>query len=873
MQETYTFSTVQAVPKLTQISRASIGTTAAATRDFTYDSNGYLATAEDWNGNTTEYTNNTKGLPTSVVEADGTAIARTTGFTYHSTLHVPTQIVTSGLTIDFTYDTPGNMLTRTFTDTTSGSVPYSTNGQTRVWTYTWSNYLLATITGPRTDVTATTTFAYDSAGALTDITNPLSQVTQITSSSGGGLPLTVVDPNSVTTTLAYDTRLRLNTSTLATAGGNRVTTYDYDDAGNLTVLTMPSNGGAGNNFMSYTYDNAHRMTTVTMAHPFSQTSNYTLNAFGKPTAIALKDSGGTTRKSTSATYDALGRVLTRTGGAGQVTTYAYDSNGNATSIQDGLSQTTSHTYDALNRLTQITDRASGVTTMTYDAHDRPLTITAPNGAVTTNIYDGFGDAIKITSPDSGATVFYYDKAGNLTQKIDALSITANYTYDQLDRRLTASYPANTSENVTYTYDQSGHGKGIGRLTSMSDPAGTHSISYDERGNRTTETRTHGAVNLTKSYAYDQAGRMRQITYPSGAIVTYNLNALGRVSSVAFKQNSGATSQNIATSVTYRPFGPYSSFTFGNGATHTRTFDQDYRITKVKDTGTANIHELTYTFDNNDNATAIVDAVTSANNQTLGYDDLDRMTSASGGYGSLSYGYDANGNRTSAGGTSYTYTTNTNRLTAIGSQAITTNSNGSITQFAAVTPNPAVNLTYYNNGRLATVSNGGTQVLSYLYDGFGKRLAKQGAALHYYEYAPTGELLEVTDNTGAAIVDYIHLYGRPIATYEPASGNLAFLHTDRIGTVQRATDSTQTLKWSGDYEPFGYTPTSIGLIVQDLRLPGQEYEIETGHHYNGFRDYLPALGRYLESDPIGLAGGINTYAYVENNPAKYIDREG
>ena len=63
------------------------------------------------------------------------------------------------------------------------------------------------------------------------------------------------------------------------------------------------------------------------------------------------------------------------------------------------------------------------------------------------------------------------------------------------------------------------------------------------------------------------------------------------------------------------------------------------------------------------------------------------------------------------------------------------------------------------------------------------------------------------------------------------------------------------------------------VTNNLRLPGQYFDAETYLHYNYFRDYDPSLGRYVESDPIGLRGGLNTYSYVMNNPLKNIDING
>jgi RHS repeat-associated protein len=841
-QLVYTFTTLQGVPKVTEINRQATSTTSAATETFTYDSNGYTASVTDWNGNQTTYVNDVHGQPTTINEAVGTPQARTTTITYLSNYHLPSEIVTPGLTTNFAYDSSGDLLARTLTDTTSSTVPYSTSGQARTWTYTWSNFLLASAQNPRTDVQEVAKFTYDASGALTAVTNALGQATKITQHLPGGLPQTIVDPNGVTTTLTYDPRLRLLTSTMTTTTGPLKTAYSYDPVGNLLSVTLPDGSALSN-----TYDAAHRLTGT--ADLFKNGIAYTLDALGNRTQTKVSNSSSVVQRQHSGTFDALGRLLDDIGGVGQTTAYAYDGNGNALSVTDPLQRVTQQSFDALNRIAMITDPAKGNTAIAYDPHNRPITVTDPNGNTTAYIYDGFGDVIQEASPARGTTVYRYDLDGNLAQKVDARGAVANYTYDALDRVITTTYPADVPENVAYIYDQSSGGFGIGRLTSLTDAAGALSRSYDERGNVLTESRVSGVnkVTLLTKYTYDGASRIVSITYPSGTAVAYARDAMGRITGVTAQPQGATQPTPLLSQIGYQPFGPSDALTYGSGLAESRSFDLDYRITALADAGKAAIQGLTYGYDAADNVLSIADAVTSGNSQAFGYDALDRLTSATGGYGSLAYTYDANGNR----------------LTETPA-AITLDGLGSLTALA-----------YNQAGRLASTSAGTQQLTQYTYDAFGHRLVKVGSvtAMSLFQYDRAGHLLEETDNQGNVRADYIYLDGRPIAEYN--AGKLYFLHDDRLGTPQVATDTTQASAWVGDYQPFGALTASsqTALLGQDLRLPGQENDLETGLYHNGFRDYAPGWGRYVQSDPIGLAGDINTYVYGTNNPVTNVDPNG
>jgi RHS repeat-associated protein len=878
-QTVYKFTTLQKAPKVTEIDRLANGTVAAATSKLTYDSNGYEASRTDWRGVLTTYTYDAHGQVTSVVEASGTPQSRSASITYHPTFHLPAKIVEPGLTTLFTYDTAGNLLTRTLADTTTTTTaPYPTSGQTRVWTYSWSNFLLASVRNPRTDVAALTQLTYDSSGALTARTNALGQTTRITRHLPGGLPQTIVDPNGVTAELTYDARLRLLTSSINTAAGPLTTSFSYDAAGNRTGVTLPD-GSA----LTRAFDAAHRPTGVTDL--FNQSAAIVLDPLGDPTSASLSDSAGTTQRTQSGKFDALGRLLQDIGAAGQTMAYTYDANGNPLTVTDPLTRVAQKSFDPLNRLVKLTDTAKGVMTAAYDAHNRPTSVTDPNGAVTTYVYDGFGDLIQRVSPDSGTKVYHYDAGGNATQSVDASGAVANHTYDALDRLLSTTYPADPAENVALTYDQPSAAFGIGRLTALTDAAGGLSLTYDERGNVVKETRVIGTVTLNTAYTYDAANRLSSIVYPSGFVVAYTRDSMGRTTAVSAQPPDGSPAVPVLSKVAYQPFGPVNSMTFGNGVTESRSFDQDYRLTTLTDTGAGALQSLTYSYDADDNVTKIADGVTAANSQTFAYDALNRLTAATGGYGAVAYTYDSVGNRLTQSQTglnqassaaNYSYAPRSNQLVSVSAggvnQAIGYTRTGHINSF-----NPAAaaitNLTYNQAGRLASATAGSDPAAQYTYDAFGHRLVKTGASTTLYQYDRSALLLEETDGQGNPLVDYIYLDALPVAALSPGAGQVYFLHDDRLGAPQVATDSGQTVVWSAGYGPFGEMTTVPSLIVQNLRLPGQEYDGDTGLYHNGFRDYAPGWGRYLQSDPIGLAGGPNTYSYAAANPVKLIDPFG
>lgn len=172
------------------------------------------------------------------------------------------------------------------------------------------------------------------------------------------------------------------------------------------------------------------------------------------------------------------------------------------------------------------------------------------------------------------------------------------------------------------------------------------------------------------------------------------------------------------------------------------------------------------------------------------------------------------------------------------------------------------------------------VAEYSHNALGQRVIKTDAdtntTLHFI-YDQEGQVIaEIDAATGDTLREYIYLHGQQVAIVDntDTSGEERyFVHNDNRMTPQKITNESQVAVWAADYEPFGKATVVLSTIDNNIRLPGQYSDVESGLHYNYFRDYDPDTGRYIESDPIGLEGGLNTYGYVEGNPNSNIDPTG
>jgi RHS repeat-associated protein len=190
-------------------------------------------------------------------------------------------------------------------------------------------------------------------------------------------------------------------------------------------------------------------------------------------------------------------------------------------------------------------------------------------------------------------------------------------------------------------------------------------------------------------------------------------------------------------------------------------------------------------------------------------------------------------------------------------------------------------TYNNRGRMLTASNGGVTA-SYTYNALGQRIRRStSTATTLYVYDEAGHLAGEYTAAGGLIQETVWLGDTPVATLRPnGSGGvvLYYVHADHLDTPRLVTDTGNIVRWSWESDAFGTTvpngnPAGLGSFEYNLRFPGQQYDAVVGLHYNYYRNLDPATGRYVESDPIGLVAGVNTYAYVLGAPTHLADPFG
>ncbi|HEX7888629.1 MAG TPA: RHS repeat-associated core domain-containing protein [Ramlibacter sp.] len=599
--------------------------------------------------------------------------------------------------------------------------------------------------------------------------------------------------------------------------------------------------------------------------------------------------------------------------------YGYDAMGRPNTVVDPNGQSTFFYYDSLGRRIQTQqppNTGSSTPTVTqfgYNGRDDLTSVADPRNLSTTYSRNGLGQTNTLVSPDTGTTTYTYDAKGNVLTSTDARGKTTTYTYDALDRVKTISYPTGTPTAFEYDGGANPTPAAAGELTRITDASGSTTYTHDSLGRVIGKTVVIGSRTFTVGYTWGDTGsaldKLTSITYPSGSRVNYSYDQYGSISGITVNpvnangQGTSSTTTTLLSGITYNAEGKITGWLWSDGKARTIGYDSNGLISSYTlgdPMGIGNAAGVLRTI--NRNAAGRITGYTHTNNgaavpsldQVFTYDNLNRLITATIGSASYAYSYDETGNRTSKtiGGNTYTNTIapTSNRMTQAGDVGGTATINHD--NAGHITGDGANTYSYDDRGRMVSVTTSIGSVND-LYNGLEQRAGKSGptnlipTGASYYLFDEGGQLLGEYDAAGNPLYETIYLGSAPTGvmkqTGSAANSDLALqlynLYAEHIDTARVITRQDHAIVWRWDAaEAFGATapdqnPSSLGTFTFNQRFPGQVLDAETGLFQNWHREYQARWGRYAQSDPIGLAGGINTFAYASGDPTSYVDPTG
>ena len=758
----------------------------------------------------------------------------------------------------------------------------------------------------------TTTYGYDNCAAM-------------------ALPSTRVGPNGRSDSFAYDALGRL---TQVDLGSDQRTRYVYDDQ-NLWLLTREDRvsyaDGAGASVVYEDQLGRVKKTRTLESVPTSDT--VAADASGAAVVVDTAYTTGTTKvavrvsnpyrsSGTPATPEAekgwsvtlsdrMGRVCAvesfsgaSTPAVGTCTTAGTSHGGRSEMSYDaGLygtagaqvrgrrttetvlgtpSQVRQRISDGLGRLIRVVEDPSGsnyTTDYGYNAAGRLLSV-AQGTRTRSFTYATTGWLLSASNPESGTLSYDYTAGGRLLWRLDGRSVrtcmgtlvgsTCTASLDAAGRPLVKNYSSDASATVTYTY--SGE-----RLTGVTNTAATVGYGYDALDRVTSRTQNLGAQgSFVTTATYRPAGLATQ-TYPGGRVVSYGVDAVGRVASVSGVKSGTPTS--YVSAISYAAHGGMSSLAFGNTQTETRSWNHRLQMVGVQ-RGTAFGLSYKYCSDDSDvcttnNGNVMKQTISHAGNaaQVYTYDAVGRLASAVEGTNwNRYYGADRWGNQwvTTGSPSPDAFTPGSaanfepdNRLHL---QSAAYDGAGNQTQIGGYAS------TYDGEGRLATSTLNSVRTTQ-SYDGEGRRVKKAtGTRTTLFSYGVNGELLEDYD------------------TQLPSVSSTEYLAQDPLGSTRATFTTAGTAVKCSDYMPFGEElPANTGAgrsgtcwaasAEPKVKFTGKERDTETGLDYFGARYYSGAQGRFTSPDKpfadqkVSDPQSWNLYSYARNNPLRFVDLDG
>ena len=721
------------------------------------------------------------------------------------------------------------------------------------------------------------------------------------------------DGNNTVTDYSYDALKRL-TQTVQDQGGtnpttaNTTTAYDYDVADRLTGVTDPINGNT-----SYQYDDLGNL--VSQTSPDTGTTNFQYDEAGN--LIQKTDAEG---QLFTFAYDALNRLISLDApGADDDISFTYDSclngSGRLCRVNYGPGfpngSTVHYQYNSFGDLIGH----QGLL-YSHDSAGRVSTIDYPSGAQLQYFYDLAGNINQVDYTVGGQTQALvsnmgyvpfgalssatYSNGKTLNQATDLAGRTASQLTAGVLERIYTQYDGNgnlqtlndaLSSNSNHTYDA------LNQLDTSLGPFGTRDYDHDKNGNRSQDI-TDGQ---TTSYTY-----------------TPNSNQLSQIGSTnVLLDNNGNTLNQGQWSFTWNPHNRLETAT--QNSTLKATFQYNgigQRYQKTNSQTTTGHHylygqngELLVETDQDGN---ILQEHLYLNGQPLGVfypdDDQDGITNQEEAtQGTLPTNTDQDGDGL----------TNTQEWFIHGTDSANADSDGDginddieISQGTDPNdPNSGLQLGDVNGD--GQINVGDLVVLTRIVMGLktptpGETTRgdmNQDSQLNAADILLLQKLLLSQafnqlwpDNTAtqettrvASTAPHTRLLTQQQRWFETlfktaeavpsAQGELYYVYNDHLGTPQTLTNEVGTVVWTAEYDPFGKATVNEdsdgdgNSVTFNLRFSGQYYDSETGMHYNYFRYYDPNTGRYITADPVRLAGGMNLFAYVGNDPISYIDPHG
>ncbi len=719
---------------------------------------------------------------------DASLLLHTTqSMNYDSYGNIASKTISSGgstitETANYAYDTTRWILTRpTLTKKDIDGVPIENT------IYSYSDNKNITVTSMAGTVAAATSYiTLDDFGNQQSVKDPLGRTTTYEYDNVVHNYVTkVTNPANFTVTKTYDTSFGLELTALDANGA--VITKRYDNKGRLSEIIPP---GADSYVERYAYTDY-----ASGGAYFTSVSKSIVNPDGTETTASeyFDILGRSVRKESPGVqgkfiveiteYDTKGQVSRKSSPyldtleTPMYTTYTYHPyDGYVTKITNPDGSYSIPTYTGFNEKmeayaadgtilssTEIIKNAKGqVLTRTidgkslnyqYDTAGRLTKILDPEGSATTTAYDNAGRKTSVTDANSGTTVYTYDAVGNIKTQKDARNLTTTFTYDNLNRPTSVSY-SNGEGNTVLTYDEGGKNKfALGRLTTVVDDAGKLELGYDIKGNRTYQKRIIDDLEIIFKRDYDIQSRLASTTYPDGTKVYQKYATTGHFSGITMDTADGR-SKGYTVGSYNGPVIENGVFKIiretGNGVKMEIEYDPIKRRPKGLVTKLASGHvegAVSYTYDQKNNITKIADTIVNGRTQDFVYDAQNRLTQASGKYGTENYTYSDNGNLTQRGQFTLAYgdANHKHAVTAVTSPSTGT-FNYSYDEAGNMISRNGDTMSYNSQGKLKQIDTEGGDKLTYLYESTGNRIKKTSKTSGVVVYSFDG-LYEIAKTPG------------------------------------------------------------------------------------------------------------------------------